>query len=82
MALTKKAIDSFSYRGPGRDIRWDTDSGTDTVQGGPGFGVRVNRGGSKTYVIKYRLSGSRKTKLLSIGKHGTWTVQQARQWAK
>jgi integrase len=76
MALTKKAIDSFSYRGPGRDVRWD---GTDGV---PGFGVRVNRGGSKTYVIKYRLSGSRKTKLLSIGKHGTWTVQQARQRAK
>ena len=75
MALTKKAIDSFSYRGPGRDIRWDTD-------GVAGFGVRINPGGSKTYIIKYRLPGSRQTHLFSIGKHGTWTVQQARQRAK
>ena len=79
MALTKRAIDSFTYDGRARDIRYD---GPDGV---PGFGVRINPGGSKTFLLQYRLEGDR-TKgvrpLLTIGKFGTWTVQQARQKAR
>ena len=79
MALTKRAIDGFTYDGRARDIRYD---GPDGV---PGFGVRINPGGSKTLLLQYRLEGDR-TKgvrpLLTIGKFGTWTVQQARQKAR
>ena len=61
MALTKKRIDSFKWDGRSRDIRWD---GKDGV---PFFGVRCNPGGSKTFMVEYRLPGNRKKTLYSIG---------------
>jgi len=79
VALTKRQIDSFTYDGRARDIRYD---GKDGV---PGFGVRINPGGSKTFILQYRLKGDR-TKgvrpLYTIGKYGAWTLQQARQKAR
>ena len=76
MALTKRQIDSFTYDGRSRDIRWD---GADGV---PWFGVRINPGGSKTFIVEYRLEGSRKKRLYSIGKYGKWTLQQGRERAR
>lgn len=76
MALTKRAIDGFKWDGRPRDIRWD---GTDGV---PFFGIRCNSGGSKTFMVEYRLPGSRKKTLYSIGKFGKWTLQQAREKAR
>jgi len=76
MALTKRAIDGFKWDGRPRDIRWD---GTDGV---PFFGIRCNSGGSKTFMVEYRLPGNRKKTLYSIGKFGKWTLQQAREKAR
>ena len=76
MALTKKKIDSFKWDGRSRDIRWD---GKDGV---PFFGVRCNPGGSKTFMVEYRLLGNRKKSLYSIGGYGKWTLQQAREEAR
>ena len=74
MALTKRAIDSFVHDGRVRDIRWD---GTDGV---PGFGVRINPGGTKTFVFQFRWGKERP--LLKIGLFGTFTLQQARAKAR
>lgn len=54
-------------------LLWDTDV--------KGFGVRVSLGGGKSYLIKYRVSGSRRTRRLKIGEHGIFTAPQARKIA-
>ena len=50
-----------------------------------GFGVRVQRGGAKSYVLQYRAGGGRGAPLrkLTIGRHGSpWTPETARKEAK
>ena len=76
MALTKKAIDSFKYDGRSMDFRPD---GPDGV---PNFGVRVYKGGTKSFVLGYRKPGSRKQRWITIGKYGVFTIQQARETAR
>ncbi len=44
-----------------------------------GFGVRVRKSGTKTYVFKYRHRNAQRW--YSIGKHGTWSTDQARRKA-
>src|SRR4051794_19551304 len=46
----------------------------------PRFGVRVMRGGVKSYVIQYRKDG--RTRRFSFGKHGPLTPNQARAQAR
>ena len=82
MSLTKKQIDSFTYKGAGRDIRWDRTLRWYGSDGIPMFGVRVNPAGSKTFVVEYRLKGDRKKTLYSIGQYGKWTLQKAREEAR
>ncbi len=67
--LTKRAIDSFRYRG-GWDVRWDENL--------PGFGVRVYPSGKRSFVLSYR--NARRTKrLLVLGRYGAdLTLDQAR----
>jgi hypothetical protein len=74
--LTKKKIDSFKWDGRSRDIRWD---GKDGV---PFFGVRCDPGGSKTFMVEYRLPGNRGKTLSAIGGYGKWTLQQAHEEAR
>jgi len=76
MALTKKAIDRFKYDGRSMDFRPDGEGGV------PNFGVRVYKGGTKSFVLGYRLPGSRKQRWLTIGKYGVFTVQQALETAR
>jgi integrase len=76
VALTKKAIDRFKYDGRSMDFRPDGEGGV------PNFGVRVYKGGTKSFVLGYRLPGSRKQRWLTIGKYGVFTVQQARERAR
>jgi integrase len=45
------------------------------------FGIRVRPGGAKSYLIKYRNAQGRQRKV-TIGTHGTWTPEQARDKAK
>lgn len=51
----------------------------------PGFGLRVEPGGMKTFFIRYRANGGgRKApqRMMAIGRHGTLTADEARKKAK
>ncbi len=46
-----------------------------------GFGLRVSRGGAKSYVLKYRVDGVQRW--MTIGRHGSpWTPDAARKRAR
>lgn len=67
--LTKRAIDSFRYRG-GWDVRWD-----DAI---PAFGIRIYPSGKKSFVLSYRNARGKK-RLLVLGRYGAdLTLAQAR----
>ncbi len=68
--LTKRAIDAAKPQEK-RYVMWDVDM--------PGFGVRVNCDGSKTFVLKYFLLG--RQRWLTLAKYGVLTVEQARKEA-
>ncbi len=71
MKLTKRAIDSFKYRG-GWDVRWD-----DAV---PGLGLRIYPSGKKAFVVSYRAGGRKR--LMVLGRYGAdLTLDQARRRA-
>jgi integrase len=72
--LTKRTVDAASEPG----TIWDGDL--------PGFGLRVTKGGAKSYVLKYRLHN--RQRWYTIGQHGhpkagggTWTPRVARDEA-
>lgn len=74
--LTKSAIDAASPR-DGDYFLWDSEL--------KGFGIRIAKGGRKSYVCKYRTGNGRKapTRRMTIGAHGSpWTVDQARSEAR
>ncbi|MBM3622433.1 MAG: DUF4102 domain-containing protein [Alphaproteobacteria bacterium] len=69
--LTKRFVDSV--RPTERDvILWDDDLRR--------FGLRVKPSGVKTWIVQYRNAAGR-TRKLALGKVGTVTPEQARQWA-
>jgi integrase len=49
----------------------------------PGFGVKIFESGRKSYVYQYRLGGKGgRTRRMTIGRHGSITVEQAKKEAK
>ena len=72
--LTMTAIGRFQYQGDGkgRDVRWDEEP--------RGFGVRVYPSGKKAYIVSYRTRGRKR--LMTLGAHGTVTLDQARKRAR
>jgi len=46
----------------------------------PGFGLRVFASGKRSYVLQYRALG--RSRRYTIGLHGVWTAESARQEAK
>jgi integrase len=71
-SLTKRTVENIA---PGRrDVFvWDAEL--------PGFGVRVTPRGARSYVLQYRnLSG--RSRRLTIGRHGVFTVDEARRLAR
>ena len=74
MALTKRQIDSFTYAGSGKDIRWDDQPS--------GFGVRIYRSGKKSFVVQYRKPGQRSSRFTTLGQYGVLTLDQARKKAR
>jgi len=77
MKLTKKLIDSFTYKGPEgpkprRDVRWDEQL--------PGFGVRIYPTGHKAYILSYRYIGRKR--LMKLADVGILTLSQARDLAR
>ena len=69
--LTKRIVDAAEPREKDYFV-WDDDL--------PGYGLRVFASGKKSYVIQYRALG--RTRRYTIGLHGVWTPDTARQEAK
>src|ERR1700730_1188270 len=76
--ITKRSVDALKSAADGGEVvLWDTEL--------RGFGVRVQRGGAKSYVLHYRAGTGRGAPLrkLTIGRHGSpWTPERARTEAK
>src|SRR5690606_4199637 len=75
MSLTKRKVDALRYnpRGPAQQVLWDG-----TL---PGFGVRVYESDRKSFVLAYRTRDGR-ARLMTLGKVGVLTVDQARERAR
>lgn len=74
--LTKSAIDAAAPKSDDYFL-WDSDL--------KGFGIKIAKGGRKSYVCKYRVGNGRTapTRRMTIGAHGSpWTVDQARSEAR
>ena len=69
--LTKRVVDAADGREKDYVI-WDDEL--------PGFGLRVFASGKRSYVIQYRLG--KRSRRFTIGLHGVWTPERARQEAK
>lgn len=69
--LTKRTVDAADIRERDYFI-WDDEL--------PGFGLRVFASGKRSYLIQYRAAG--RTRRYTIGLHGVWTPETARQEAK
>ncbi len=69
--LTKRVVDAAESRCSDYVI-WDDEL--------PGFGLRVFKSGRRSYVIQYRQGG--RSRRYTIGLHGVWTPETARQEAK
>ena len=68
--LTKRAVDALPITDR-ETVYWDRDL--------PGFGVRVYPSGSKVYMIHMRSLG--KSRRVTIGHHGQWSLEGARREA-
>jgi hypothetical protein len=72
--ITKRSVDALRPTEGGREaVLWDPEL--------KGFGVRVQRGSVKSYILHYRIGAGRGAPLrkLTIGKHGSpWTPETAR----
>jgi hypothetical protein len=76
LRITKTIVDGAKL-GSADYFIWDSEL--------KGLGLKVSRGGRKTYVCQYRTAGGRTgdSRRLTIGAHGSpWTVELARAEAK
>jgi len=71
--LAKSSIDKAELRAEPYII-WDDELG--------GFGCKVFPSGKRSFVVRYRLRGSRKRYQPTIGTYGALTVPQARAQAR
>ena len=74
--ITERSANGLGWNGKAYII-WDCEL--------KGFGVRVQRGSVKSYILHYRIGAGRGAPLrkLTIGKHGSpWTPETARAEAK
>jgi Arm DNA-binding domain len=69
--LNKRIVDAAHPTGKDYVV-WDDDL--------PGFGLRVFASGKRSYIIQYRALG--RSRRITIGAHGVWTPEMARQEAK
>ncbi|MBZ9851356.1 site-specific integrase [Mesorhizobium sp. CA14] len=76
VALTKRVVDA-AERSDRRYFVWDSELS--------GFGLRVEKSGAKTFVVRYRAEGGGRSaaqRYVTIGRLGTLTPEQARKQAK
>ena len=74
--LTKRLVDAVGVK-TARYYVWDSLL--------PGFGLRVETTGSKTFIVRYRGEGGGRTaaqRFVTIGRFGPLTPEQARKQAK
>ncbi len=70
--ITKREVDAIPYAPHDKQqFYWDTEL--------KGFGLRVGNK-SKTFIIQKDMNG--KTRRATIGKYGTWSVEEARKDAR
>tara|TARA_R110002020_G_scaffold150446_1_gene327155 strand:- start:14991 stop:16343 length:1353 start_codon:yes stop_codon:yes gene_type:complete len=76
--ITKKVVETALIKEKAYFL-WD--AGDASVKG---FGVNITPGGKRTFVAQFRIGSGRaaKSKRVSIGGFGTWTVEQARERAR
>jgi integrase len=67
--ITKRTVDAANVDPGGRSYVWDTEI--------KGFGLLVLPSGVKSYIFRYRTPEGVERRA-TIGKHGTWTPDQAR----
>ncbi|HEV7370695.1 Arm DNA-binding domain-containing protein [Arenibaculum sp.] len=73
MRITKRSVDA-AQPGTRDTFLWDA--------GVKGFGLKVTPGGSRVYILQYRMLDGR-SRRFTIGKHGSpWTPDLARQEAE
>ena len=70
--LTKTYIDKITPPASGYALHWDEQD--------RGFGMRVTKDGKRTYIAQGRVNG--KEARISIGPHGVFTADQAREVAR
>jgi integrase len=75
VSISKRTVDAAEPRAATWFL-WD--SGKASVAG---FGLRISPGGTKAYVLQYRLPGAKSDRRYTIGRHGPWTPDQARERA-
>lgn len=76
--LTKRVVEAAAVTGKSYFI-WDAGDGA--VKG---FGVNITAAGKRSFVAQFRIGTGRaaKSKRITIGAFGTWTVEQARDRAR
>ena len=75
MKLTKTVCDKATYQGKGK-------KGFYAVWDGQlrGFGLRITPSGTKSFIVFYRTGG--KQRIITLGRYGVWTPDQARKRAQ
>lgn len=71
--LTKTYVEKLQP-GSSSEHYWDSELA--------GFGIRVSPGGPKTYIVQGRVSSTGKERRISIGRHGVFSPDQARNEAR
>lgn len=74
--ITKTAVDSIPVPASRDALYWDNDP-----KGPQGFGLRITPKGVRSYVFQYRLP-DQNARRMTIGRHGAWTPDKARERAK
>lgn len=74
--ITKTAVDAVPKPENGDVLYWDSDP-----KGPLGFGLRITPKGVRSYIVQYRLPGQT-ARRMTIGRHGAWTPDKARERAK
>ncbi|MBP7340138.1 site-specific integrase [Niveispirillum sp.] len=74
--LTKRVVDGAAPKEARYDL-WDSEL--------PGFGLRVEKSGTKTFIIRYRANGGGRTaprRFMTVGRYPTLCMEDARKKAK
>lgn len=74
--LTKRVVDAAEARNDRYHV-WDSLL--------PGFGLRIEKSGAKTFIVRYRADGGGRTaaqRFVTVGRYGPLTPEQARKRAR